>query len=202
MEIFMCLLGNLKVCSEETNIKFHVMYEKVCSEWNMLYLWPTIQNQIILPIAIIVPTQTTYFLFICFFQVQLQKRKQSLKAFPHITSTCCKVIHNRKVQWQKCSFPVCSNLLFCYKSLIKLICRQIELKWEKNLPGIVIATHWRGNWCMLNTGLIPGPVSSSMETLVYRYLVHPAGYPSSSLGMSDNCALMLDAKKKQPLGNF
>lgn len=70
--------------------------------WNMLYSWPTIQNQIILLIAIIVPTQTTYFLFICFFQVQLQnKRKeetQSLKAFPHISSTCYKVVYNKKAQ--------------------------------------------------------------------------------------------------------
>lgn len=56
--------------------------------WNMLYSWPTIQNQIILLIAIIVPTQTTYFLFICFFQVQLQNKSkeetQSSKGFsPH-----------------------------------------------------------------------------------------------------------------------
>lgn len=56
-----------------------------CSLWNTLHSWPTIQNQIILLIAIIVPTETTYFLFICFFQVQLRNKSreetQSLKAF-------------------------------------------------------------------------------------------------------------------------
>lgn len=82
MEMFMCLSGNLKAWSEETDIKVHVMYKEVYSGWN-LCLWPTIQNQIILLIAIIVPTQTTYFLFICFFQVQLQKRKHRVqRLFP------------------------------------------------------------------------------------------------------------------------
>lgn len=84
MEMFMCLSGGLKPCSEETDTKFPVMCKEVCSGWNMLYLWPTIQNQVILLIAIIVPTQTTCFLFICFFQVQLQKRKHRVKGFfPH-----------------------------------------------------------------------------------------------------------------------
>lgn len=55
---------------------------------------------------------------------------------------------------------------------------------------------------MLNTGLILGPVSPSIETLVYRHVVALARYHSSSLGRSDNCALMLDAVKKQLLVNF
>lgn len=38
VQMFMCLSGNLKACSEETDIKLHVMYEEVCSGWNMLYL--------------------------------------------------------------------------------------------------------------------------------------------------------------------
>lgn len=66
---------------------------------------------------------------------------KSLKAFPHISSTCHKAIHNRKAQWQKYSFPFCSNLLLCYKSLIKLNCRQMEFKWVDNPPAIVIPTH-------------------------------------------------------------
>lgn len=47
-----------------------------CSLWNTLHSWPTVQNQIILLIAIIVPTETTNFLFICFFQVQLRNKSR------------------------------------------------------------------------------------------------------------------------------
>lgn len=32
MQMFTCLSGNLKACSEETDIEFHVMYKEVCSE--------------------------------------------------------------------------------------------------------------------------------------------------------------------------